>query len=127
MTTVQIQAMQWGDIPYMGNPDLVPFSEENDAECFREIRDVLMRHGALKRFGVFLIDKHFDVAEDEELTEGTDHVGRVLTIAPRKKADIDSKETVPTNWVFTASDQIATVCCTCARNPSGHLGYHRPK
>ncbi|VVN79575.1 hypothetical protein [Pseudomonas fluorescens] len=124
MTTVQIQAMQWGEIPYMGSPELVPFSDD-DTECFREIRDVLKRHNALQRFGVFLIHKHFDIAEDEEMTECTDHEERKLTIIPRKKADIDPEVTVPTNWIFTDTEQVAAACCECARNSGGHQGHHR--
>jgi len=127
MTTVQIQAMQWGDIPYMGNPDLVPFSEENDAECFREIRDVLARYGALKRFGVFLIHKHFEVTEDEELTESTEHEGRRLVIVPKKRTEIDRSTVIETNWIFTDTENISAACCTCAKNANGHLGYHRSK
>ncbi|MFZ6769782.1 hypothetical protein ACO0LM_22240 [Undibacterium sp. Di26W] len=124
MTAVQVQAMQWGDIPYMGSPELTPFSPD-DGECFREIRDVLMRHGALKRFGVFLIHKHFDIADDEEMTECTDHAERQLTIAPRKKTEIDPEVTIPTNWIFTETEEIAAACCTCARNSQGHQGFHR--
>lgn len=124
MTTVQVQAMQWGDIPYMGSPKLQPFSPD-DSECFREIRDVLARHRALKRFGVFLIHKHFDIDDDEEMTECTDQPGRLLTIAPRKKVEIDRDVTIPTNWIFTETEEIAAACCTCARNDQGHQGYHR--
>ena len=127
MTTVHVQAMQWGDIPDMGDSDLLPFSSDNDAECFREIRDVLKRHNALQRFGVFLIHKHFEIAEDEEMTECTDHEGRTLTIIPRKKADIDPSVTVPTHGIVTDTEQVAAACCECARNPSGHLGYHRQR
>jgi hypothetical protein len=118
--------MQWGSLPYMGEADLVPFSGA-DAECFRDIRDVLQRHGALKRFGVFLIHRHFDIADDEEMTECTDHEGRTLTITPRKKADIDPATSTPTNWIFTESEQVAAACCECARNTGGHLGRHRQR
>ena len=123
MTTIHVQPMQWGGIPYMGSPELETFSDK-DAACFKDIRDVLARHGALKRFGMFLIHRHFDVAEDEEMTECTDHAGRTLTILPRKKADIDRAATVPTNWIFTESEEIAAACCTCARNEQGHQGRH---
>lgn len=123
-TTIQIQPMQWGPIPYMGGPELEPFSPA-DAECFRDIRDVLVRHGALKRFGMFLIHKHFEVAEDEELMECTEHADRRLIITANKKADIDPDITVPTNWIFTETEEIAAACCKCAKNNQGHQGYHR--
>lgn len=124
MTTIQVQAMQWGDIPYMGGPKLEVFTSK-DAECFKDLREVLLKYGALKRFGVFLIHKHFEVAEDEELTECTDHDARKLTIIPRKKAEIDPEVTIPTNWIFTETEEVAAACCTCARNSGGHMGYHR--
>lgn len=125
MTTINIQPMQWAAIPAMGSPELRPFSPEDDAECFRELRDVLKRHGALERFGVFLIHKHFDIAEDEQMTECTDHEGRQLVIEPRRTVDIDLDATMPTNWVFTDTDEVAMAYCTCARGPNGHYGYHR--
>ncbi|MGC3983094.1 MAG: hypothetical protein QM808_17715 [Steroidobacteraceae bacterium] len=122
--TINVQAMQWADIPRMGSPDLEPFGD-NDAACFKDIRDVLMKHGALKRFGVFLIHKHFEITDDEELTEGSEEEGRVLKIAPRLKSEIDPAMTIPTNWVFTETEDVAKIGCTCARNTSSHLGYHR--
>ena len=124
MTTVQVQAMQWGEIPYMGSSELEVFTS-SDAECFKDIRDVLVKHGALKRFGMFLIHKHFEVAEDEELTECTDHDARKLTILPRKKSGIVPSITTPTNWIFTETEEVAIACCTCLRNENGHLGTHQ--
>lgn len=121
---IQIQPMQWGDIPYMGSEELEVFTEK-DAACFKDIRDVLIKHNALDRFGMCLIHKHFEMAEDEELTELTDEQGRKLTIVPRKKSEIDPASTTPTNWRFTAANEQPMVGCTCARNTGGHLGYHR--
>lgn len=123
-SAVQIQPMQWASIPYMGDADLEVFTDE-DAACFKDIRDVLMKHNALHRFGMFLIHQHFEIADDEEMMECTDHDGRTLTIVPRKKSAIDRSVTVPTNWVFTTSEEVAIACCTCARNENGHQGYHR--
>lgn len=122
--TVTVQPMQWGSLPYMGDADLVPFSGA-DAACFRDLRDVLKKHDALKRFGVFLIHKHFEIGADEELMECTDHPGRQLTINPRKKADIDPDTSIATNWIFTDTEEIAAACCSCARNENGHQGFHR--
>ena len=124
MEAINVQAMQWGDIPYMGSTDLQPFSQD-DAACFKDIRDVLLKHNALKRFGVFLIHKHFEIADDEEMTECTEHADRRLTILPRKRTEIDRTVTIPTNWIFTATEEVAAACCTCARNDQGHQGFHR--
>ena len=124
MSTVHVQAMQWGNIPYMGSEELEVFSEK-DAQCFKEIRDVLVKHNALHRFGMFLIHKHFEVAEDEEMTECTEHADRRLTIVPKRKDQIDRSITVPTNWIFTETEEVAAACCTCATNENGHMGFHR--
>ncbi|MGA4472908.1 hypothetical protein ACPA2M_08030 [Ectopseudomonas chengduensis] len=124
MTALSIQPMQWSRIPTMGSEELEPFSLA-DAACFREIRDVLARHNALHRFGVFLIHKHFDIADDETLTEFTDEENRKLTITPIKKGWVDPAEVTPTNWIFSEKDETAIVVCTCAKYSGGHLGYHR--
>lgn len=125
METVHVQPMQWGSLPNMGDADLQPFSPEQDHTLFRELRDVLRKHDALKRFGVFLIHKHFEVADDEEMTECTDHEARTLTILPRKKGEIDRDVTITTNWIFTETEQVAASCCSCAKNENGHLGTHQ--
>ena len=124
MAAIQMQEMQWAEIPYMGSPDLQPASDK-DADCFRDIRDVLVKHKALKRFGVFLIHKHFEVADDEEMTECTNHEERTLLIHPRKKAEVDRDVTIATNWIFTETEEIAAACCTCRRNENGHTGDHQ--
>jgi len=124
MTSIQVQAMQWAGIPQMGSPDLETFSNK-DAACFKDIRDVLVKHGALKRFGMFLIHKHFDMAADEELMETTDDTGRELTIAPVKASAIDPENSIVTNWIFTEDENRAKGYCTCARSTTSHLGYHR--
>lgn len=79
MTALSIHPMLWSRIPAMGSEEFEPFSL-TDVACFRDIRDVLARHNALHRFGVFLIHKHFDIADDETLTEFTDEENRKLKI-----------------------------------------------
>ncbi len=86
---------------------------------------MLVKHKALHRFGMFLIHKHFEVADDEEMTECTEHADRRLTIVPKKKDQIDRSVTIPTNWIFTETEEVAAACCTCARNENGHMGFHR--
>ena len=54
--------MQWATIPDIAETKPLSASER---ECLREIRDVLVRHGCLGLFGVNLIHKHFDIADDE--------------------------------------------------------------
>jgi hypothetical protein len=80
---------------------------------------------ALERFGISLIHRHFDIADDEEMMEYTDAQQRILTIKPVKKSDIDWENTTITNWKLTEGDEVARIGCGCARNSGGHLGYHR--
>lgn len=124
MTTILVQPMQWGNIPYMGAPDLITFSDD-DSKCFRKIRDILKRHNPLECFGAFPTHKHFDVADDEEMTECTDHDGRMLTTAPSKTADIAPDVSIPTNGIFTETDEISAACCTCAQQPRAIRAFTR--
>ena len=43
-----------------------------DPTCFRTLRDVLQRDCARDRFGIALIRRHVEIADDEELMEYTD-------------------------------------------------------
>ena len=122
MSTVSVQPMQWKPIEDISA--VSPFSPE-DAECFRELRDILQKYGALERFGISLIHRHFDVEADEEMVEFTDHKNRTLTVKPVKKSDIDWESTTITNWKFTQGDEVVAAVCVCARDLSGHFGYHR--
>ena len=58
----------------MGSEELKVFSEK-DAVCFKDIREVLIKHNALDRFGMCLIHKHFEMSEDEESRNSGGHLG----------------------------------------------------
>lgn len=122
MSHVNVQPMQWK--PVVDISTVSPFSPE-DAQCFRELRDVLLKHNALDRFGISLVHRHFDINSDEEMMEYTDHENRTLIVKPVKKSEIDWEHTTITNWKLTEGEEVATVGCGCARNANGHLGYHR--
>lgn len=122
MSNVSVQPMQWKPVEDISV--VSPFSPE-DAECFKELRDVLQKYGALDRFGISLIHRHFDVAEDEEMMEYTDLESRTLVVKPVKKSEIDWNHTTITNWRLTQGEDVAVVGCGCATNSNGHLGYHR--
>jgi len=77
---------------------------------------VLQRYGALDRFGISLIHRHFDIADDEELMEYTDVEQRTLTVKPVKKSDIDWQHTTITNWKLTEGEEVARIGCGCASN-----------
>lgn len=77
--------------------DVVPRSPE-DEECFREVRNVLKKHGKLSRFGVCLLHDHFAVYENERLVEECDPVTRVLTIRPVKVDSAQFGKPMETSW-----------------------------
>ncbi|RYG88609.1 MAG: hypothetical protein EON58_19865, partial [Alphaproteobacteria bacterium] len=67
--TIHMAAMQWASLPDISDVEAL---SPADHECLDAIRDVLIRHKALGRFGVHLAHRHFDVAADEVLVEYTD-------------------------------------------------------
>ena len=71
-----------------------------DEACLDEIREVLARHGRLNRFGVTLLHKHFDLAEDEILVEECDEQQRTLTTSPRKASAFPLDRRIETVWRF---------------------------
>jgi hypothetical protein len=106
------------DLPHV---DLVQPLNDADTPCIEELRAVLKKHGALNRFGITLLHKHFDIAPDEVLIERTDEASKVQTIRPYKKADVD---TCAQQTAWRLSDQKAVMGCyrVCIRD--GDRGWH---
>ena len=113
------QQMQWAATPDID--EISPFGPQDD-ECFRDLRDVLKKHGALDRFGIALIHKHFEIADDEVMIEFTDVENRELVVKPIKKAKAQGIDSIVTNWKLTDGDEVAQVICTCSQHGRGH-GY----
>ncbi len=118
---MQINAMEWGAVKDID--DVQKFSTA-DEECFKELRDVLEKYDALERFGINLIHKHFDLDDDEEMVEFTDHENRMLVIKPMKKADLAKTPVTVTNWQLCKGEKVSRRVCTCARTSQGHTGGH---
>lgn len=128
VTQIVMQPMQWARIPDVH--DIAPLSER-DADCLREIRDVLLRHNVLDRFAISLIHKHFDIASTEQMVEFTDTDKRTLTIKPI--AASEGLPTLETTWRFstdtTAMQTLALCIYRCYYNPNStpqHVGQHGP-
>lgn len=87
----------------------------NDADmgCLREIRDVLVKHNRLNRFGVNLLHQHFDLESDECLVEFCDPEKRTLTVQPVKQADLIGKTAVGTNWRMDSGEAILECVQIC--------------
>ncbi|MGA3203603.1 MAG: hypothetical protein ABSF12_14045 [Bryobacteraceae bacterium] len=82
----------------------------------KEIREVLERHGALRRFGVCLLHEHFPLADDEILVESTDNDTRISTFQPVKRSDVP-QGILETAWRLdigapTGDSPIPVMSCT---------------
>jgi hypothetical protein len=100
---------------------------ESEAGLFAEIKDVLKRYGAEKKYGIALLHKHFDLAEDEVLMEYTDIETRTLVSKATKRDDISLVGAIETVWSLD-SDAATTGCavfCFYNREANQHVPQHR--
>ena len=100
----------------------------DEIEVLRDLRAVLARHGALDRFGVHLLHKHFDLAADEILVETADPEARTLVTRPQPTTD--DATTIETSWTFGSDDDVAKglINCwlTCRQFGTMHMPAHGP-
>jgi len=105
--------------------EVVPWSPLDQA-LFDELREVLKRHGAASRFGIALLHRHFDVADDEMLIETCDTATRTLTSRPRNRKELDGENVVETSWRLDALGAMQVCQGSCVTSPFGHQpGGHR--
>jgi len=77
--------------------EVIPRSPD-DEQCFNEIREVLERHGAQRRFGICLLHEHFPVAEDELMVETTEPETRTSTLRPARRNEVMGQGMLETAW-----------------------------
>ena len=119
---VVLKPMQWTSIKLI---EEVPPISDQDYQCLKEVRDVLARFGAIERFGVHLIHRHFDVAEDEVLVEYTDKDNRTLLSKVERRADLPQDEAkIETQWCFDR-DQATVICHGYCFVDRGHTRRHQ--
>jgi hypothetical protein len=107
------------DLPHIN--DIAPLNDA-DMTCVNELRDVLKKHGALDRFGIALLHKHFDIEPDEVLVERTDEAIKVQTIRPYKKAELD---TCIQQTAWRLSDDAAVMGCYTVCIRDSDRGWHQ--
>lgn len=107
------------DLPHIN--DIAPMNDA-DMPCINELREVLKKHGALDRFGITLLHKHFDVEADEVLVERTDESTKVQTIKPYKKAGLD---TCIQQTAWRLSDDVAVMGCYTVCIRDSDRGWHQ--
>ena len=117
---LQLTPTSWSEFPHVD--DIRPV-DDNDYLILNEIRDVLVKHKAVERFGVNLIHRHFDIANNEVLFESTNEETRTQQVDVRPITDIaDRKNVLETQWVFHG--QRARICIGACHYNKGHKHYH---
>jgi|GEM_PF-832563 len=109
---------------FLPHADEVQAINDEDKACFKEIRDVLLKHGKLERFGLTLLHKHFDIQDDEVLIENTDEISRIQTITPMKIKDVEAtgESLLETSWSLVDNEAVTR----CQRKCVYQGGSHRP-
>lgn len=120
MERIHLEAMQRSFLQDIN--DVKPL-EDADYEVLKEIGDVLRRHKCTDRFGVFLLHKHFDLADDEELVEETNAVERV-SVTRAKPISAPSEDSIETMWRFKDGVQAVTKCVKRCVYYFGHPKEH---
>lgn len=72
-------------------------SAKDDA-LFTELTAVLKKYSALNRFGITLLHRHFDIAQDECLLEETDVENRKQVIQPISANVLRDEKITETSW-----------------------------
>ncbi len=121
MSTMTFEAIpvQWTALQAF--EEIEPINDA-DLECLAEVREVLKKYGKRERFGVTLLHKHFDIAEDEILVETTDVEARLLTTKPMKKDCVGN--TVETTWMLLDGENRAMLGCRTVCSPNIHGNHH---
>lgn len=112
---------QWDGLPHID--EIIPMSE-SDSELVGEVRAVLEKHGALRRFGLTLLHHHFSVADDEVMVESCDPVTRTLTSKPHKAANVPLEQTIQTSWRLDTLESLMKCTDVCRKTNAGHTGDH---
>jgi hypothetical protein len=118
MAKANLRPMNWNDLPDI--EDLEPASEEES--CLAEVQEVLERHGKAGRFGIVLLHKHFELADDEVMMETWDPSTRTLTSRPVSVEDLAGKAIRPTTWRFDRPGMPVVGACAMGMY-GGHYGY----
>jgi hypothetical protein len=119
MTALATIPLQRAELPDIS--EVKPL-DERDKACFREVREVLSRHGLLERFGLTLLHQHFPLSDDEALLETIDTEKRTLTIKPVPKADLPPS--IETQWQLLSGEALL-VCHGYCSPGGGHRRWHQ--
>jgi hypothetical protein len=98
--------------------------DEGDRAVMDEVRSVLVKHGALQRFGLTLLHSHFDLADDEILVETVDAKERKLTIRPMPVREaMAAGDPFETSWRLDSPSGEPECLLYCFRSSDGTVHY----
>lgn len=122
MSQLTLETVQWSSLTDIN--DVQPLGE-SDRQILDEIRDVLVRHSGTNRFGVCLLHKHFEVAEDEVAVEYTNAEDRTSTVVVEPLNASADRNHIETVWRFKNDGPNAVTVCElkCDYN-QGHKQVH---
>jgi hypothetical protein len=122
MEELKLIPVLWSAFP---DVDVVKPIGTDDEAVLREVREVLGRHGALGRFGISLIHRHFGLNDGEVLLESTDREARRQTVEVKPAAEVfGGGRVLGTQWVFDCSNE-NLVCRSWCHYDQGHKTNHQ--
>ena len=121
MDQLRLVPTMWARFPHIA--DVAPLGEQ-DREVLEAIRVVLEKHGALERFGINLIHRHFGLEEGEILLESTEMETRRQMVDVRPEAEIQGANVIATQWVFGARGEGMACKLYCHFQDYGHKQRH---
>ncbi len=105
------QTKNWNDLPGLMETHILT---NHDEKCLEEIKSVLERYDLTNKFGVSLLHKHFEIAEDEVLLEKNDPITKELILRPVKITNNMDLDYAVTQWRFDGGVRYG--CCYCNNN-----------
>jgi len=120
MNQLTLETIQHSKLPDINSVE--PISDK-DYQVLEEVKSVLVKHNYTNRFGLVLLHKHFDIAEDEILMETTDEYERISTVKAVKSTGNES-DTIETMWKFKPDIDAVTVCVLKCQYFLGHKRVH---
>jgi len=122
MEEIQLVPTMWSAFPDVD--EVEPLGASDDA-VLKELRAVLEKHGALKRFGISLLHRHFALDDGEVLIESTDRESRRQTVEVRPAAQVfNGGRVLGTQWAFDDSNE-TLVCRGWCHYDQGHKRHHQ--
>lgn len=104
--------------------DAVPAVNDDDMACLSDIRDVLLKHGKIDRFGVNLLHSHFPIADNEVLVESCDDQARTLTMHVKSKDVLASPDLKATSWRLSDGETMLGCYSACVAAGGSHKRKH---